>query len=70
MFTPYSVRGQRGSNPGHPRPLILAKRDLPGGLEGLKEFIRLEESAHSQGIEKTKGDQEEEDCGRWWWWWW
>ena len=66
MFTPYSDRGGEGSNPGHPRPLILPKRDLPGGLEGLEEFIWLEESAHGQGIEETKGDQEEEYCGRWW----
>ena len=39
---------------------MAAKGQLPGGLEGLEEFIGLEESAQAKGVDKTECDEEEE----------
>lgn len=53
----------RSTYPGYPGALLLAKGNLPCGLQRLKEFIWLEEGAKGKGIENAKGDQKEEDVG-------
>lgn len=44
--------------------MVLAKGNLPRGLQRLEEFIRLEEGADGERIENSECDEEEEDVGR------
>lgn len=50
--------------PGYPGTLVLAKGNLPRGLQRLEEFIRLEEGADGERIENSECDEEKEDVGR------
>ena len=47
--------------PCQPCSTVRAKCQIPGRLESLEIFIWLEEGAHAEGVEESKGKQDGED---------
>lgn len=55
----YILNQEKDSYPRYPSTAISSESDLPCWIQGLKKFIRLEESPNAQRIEDSKCNQEE-----------
>lgn len=55
------IKSEVYSYPSDPSTALLAKHDLPGGLQRLKELVWLEKGPDTQRIQNPKRDQKEEN---------